>query len=107
MNTELYGEMIKILMEEDGLDLNQAHKVISDYYNISVKELRKLLLDNKEYKKFAYDILFYNKDEDKWITRFQLSGILNKIKEELAPFEDDLTPEILDKCLFKREFNIA
>ena len=78
--TLVYKEIIETLMKEDRLNLEEAQDAVVDYYNITLKELRKSLLTFPESKKFAYDYLFWDSEKGKFIDRLTVNYILKKLK---------------------------
>ena len=76
----VYKEILETLMKEDRLNLEAAQNAVAGYYDITLKELKKSLLMFPETKKYAYDYLFWDSKEGKFINRLTVNYILKKIK---------------------------
>lgn len=76
----VYKEILETLMKEDRLDLETAQDIVSEYYQISLKELRKSLLMFTETKNYAYDYLFWDSEGRKFVNRLTVNYILKKLK---------------------------
>ena len=76
----LYKEIIETLMKEDKLNLETAQNIVSEYYEISLKQLKKSLLMFPETKKYAYDYLFWDSEKGKFVDRLTVNYILKKLK---------------------------